>query len=100
MNKKGQVAALASVGSSVAGSPIFQWTIGTIITGIALWYLYKTNPAFAAVLSFMFALFVFIAINVIFAYIWYYIGKWLYYIVVHAKAFVQNAVVWVLAVFE
>jgi len=42
----------------------------------------------------------FISINVLFIYIWYYIGKWIWYIIINAKSFVQRSVNWILTIFE
>ena len=102
MNKKAQmgVATVAGVAAKVGGNPVFQWVMGIgVLIGVLYW-LFQTNPAAKAMIIFVSAILFFTLVNVIFIYFWYYVGKWIYYIVVNAKLFVEKAVNWMLVVFE
>lgn len=55
---------------------------------------------FKAILGIVFAVLFFVGVNILFVYVWYYLIKWVYYVVINAKLFVQKAVNWVLAIFE
>ena len=63
---------------------------------IAKWLSFTVDAYFTISLAFL----VFMLVNAFFIYVWYWVGKWLYYIIIHAKSFVQKSVDWVLKVFE
>ena len=99
MNKKGQ-AAIGTAVSVAAGNKVVQWIalmLGLVLIGYVI---YKISPESAAIMFFIGALLFYVFIFFIFAYFWYWVGKWIYYIVVNAKLFIQKAVSWILAIFE
>ena len=104
MNKKGQVGAVAGVVGeklgAAAGSPVFQWLIGVIVAVVAMYWMFQTNPTAKAFMIFIAAILFFVLVNVIFIYFWYFVGKWIYVIIVNAKSFIQKAVGWILNIFE
>jgi hypothetical protein len=75
------------------------WWLWGILAGMGV-AAYFVSEAFKTFLWWFISISWFIFVNVLFIYFWYWIGKWIYYIVINAKAFVQKSVNWVLTVFE
>lgn len=80
---------------------LYAWLAiaGILAVAVAWTYFFFGNIA-GAIVGLITACAVFLAINIIFIYIWYYIGKWIWYIIINAKSFVQRSVNWILTVFE
>jgi len=98
MNKRGQ--AQVAVGMAFEWAFNHMWVfifVALFLMGLAAYFVSETYRTF---FWWIISILWFIIINGIFIYMWYFIGKWIYVIIVNAKLFIQKAVGWILNIFE